>query len=111
MADRHQGVVVCLPGGCPASDTVCQNVITPLASRSQAPTWHPIASGSSSNATVAAAAAGAQLVRDRKGLAGRDTQVDSKTCDERKERAYERLRATQCDTGTIVATMGTAVQS
>ena len=35
-------------------------------------------------------------------LAGRDTQVDSETCDERKERAYGRLRASQWDI--IVAT-------
>ena len=30
-------------------------------------------------------------------LAGRDTQVDSETCDERKERASERSRASQCN--------------
>ena len=36
-----------------------------------------------------------ERLRDRERLAGRDTQVDSETCDERKERAYERLRASQ----------------
>ena len=34
-------------------------------------------------------------LRDRERLAGCDTQVESETCDERKERAYERLRASQ----------------
>ena len=36
-----------------------------------------------------------RLLRDRERLAGRDTQVDSETCNARKERAYERLRASQ----------------
>ena len=36
-----------------------------------------------------------ERLRDRERLAGCDTQVESETCDERKERAYERLRASQ----------------
>ena len=60
--------------------------------------WHSIVNRSSS-AAVAIALGGIVVSRepprDRERLAGRDTQVDSKTCDERKEKAYERLRASQ----------------
>ena len=38
-----------------------------------------------------------ERLRDRERLAGCDTQVESETCDERKERASERLRASQCN--------------
>ena len=34
-------------------------------------------------------------MRDHERLAGCKPQVESETCDERKERAYERLRASQ----------------
>ena len=37
-----------------------------------------------------------ERLRDRERLAGCDNQVDSETCDERKESASERLRASQC---------------
>ena len=36
-----------------------------------------------------------ERLRDHERLAGCDTQVESETCDERKERASERLRASQ----------------
>ena len=36
-----------------------------------------------------------ERLRDRERLAGCDTQVESETCDERKEGASERLRASQ----------------
>ena len=37
-----------------------------------------------------------ERLRDRERLAGCDYQVDSESCDERKESASERLRASQC---------------
>ena len=37
-----------------------------------------------------------ERLRDRERLAGCGNQVDSETCDERKESASERLRASQC---------------
>ena len=36
-----------------------------------------------------------ERLRDRERLTGCDTQVESEACDERKERAYERSRASQ----------------
>ncbi len=38
---------------------------------------------------------GRERLRDRERLVGCDTQVESETCDARKERAYERLRVSQ----------------